>query len=109
MDTEIASALKKYVFLTLPIMLSFSLVVADEWISKYFASYLEPRALSWLNYARTEMRIPVAIVGTAAGIASFPYLAKLWSQGNFAEYGRTLMREIQKLWALARPRGRAVR
>lgn len=98
---EMVGALKRYVWLTLPIMLGFSLVVTDEWISKYFASYLGERAISWLSYARTEMRIPIAVIGQAAGVASFPYLARLWSSGDFEKYGKTVLREISKLWAAA--------
>ena len=81
-------------------MLSFSLVVTDEWISKYFGSFLVPKAVSYLSYARTEMRIPVAILGQAAGMASFPYLSRLWSEKNFSQYVDTLLSEISKLWAL---------
>jgi putative peptidoglycan lipid II flippase len=98
---EVSKAFKRYLWLNLPIMLGFSLVVTDEWFSKYFGSRLEPRAVSWLSYARTEMRIPIAILGQAAGIASFPYLSRLWSQQNYEKYAHTLLREIQKLWALA--------
>ena len=98
---EIWAAIKRYFYLTFPIMLGFSVVVTDEWFSKYFASTMEHRALSWMSYARTEMRIPVAILGQAAGIASFPYLSRLWSQKAYADYGKTLLREIQKLWAAA--------
>jgi len=98
---EVIKALKKYIWLTLPIMLGFSLVIADEWITKYFGSTMGERAVSWLSYARVEMRIPVAVIGQAAGIASFPYLARLWSEGSFEQYGKTLLREISKLWAAA--------
>lgn len=100
--TEVTRAsLWQYVWLTLPIMLGFSLVVTDEWISKYFASYMGERAISWLSYARTEMRIPIAVIGQAAGIASFPYLSRLWAAGDFEKYGKTLLRELMKLWAAA--------
>lgn len=98
---EIRAVLKRYVWLTFPIMMGFSLVVADEWISKYFASTLGEKAISWLSYARTEMRIPLAVIGQAAGIASFPYLSRLWSKQDFNGYGRTVLREISKLWAAA--------
>lgn len=98
---ELKQAFKRYLWITFPIMFGFSLVVADEWITKFFASYLQDRALSWLAYARTEMRIPVALLGQAAGIASFPYLSRLWSEEKYLEYGNTLLRELQKLWAAA--------
>lgn len=101
LSPEIKTALKRYLWLTLPLACGFSLVVTDEWISKYFASSLEARALSWLSYARTEMRIPVAVIGQAAGIASFPYLARLWSGGKRDDYAHTLLRELMKLWAAA--------
>ncbi len=94
-------AMKRYLWLTFPIMLGFSMVVAEEWLSKYFASSLEPRSISWLHYARIEMRIPVAVIGGAAGIASFPYLSRLWAKGDFEQYTYTLLRQIQKLWATA--------
>lgn len=97
---EVRSGLRKYFWLSLPIMMGFSLVITDEWIAKYLASSLEPKILSWLSYARTEMRIPVAIVGQAAGIASFPYLARLWSEQHFDDYGNAVLTEIEKQWAI---------
>ncbi len=98
---EIKSAIRRYLWLTFPLMLGFSLVATDEWISKFFASNMESRAISWMAYARTEMRIPVAVIGQAAGVASFPYMARLWASGAFGDYGRTLLRELMKLWAAA--------
>ncbi len=96
---EIQSAIRQYLWLSFPLTLGFSLVATDEWISKYFASGLETRAISWMAYARTEMRIPVAVIGQAAGVASFPYMARLWASGAFADYAKTLHREMMKLWA----------
>lgn len=93
-------ALKKYLWMSIPIMLAFSLVVADEWITKYLASFMEVGAVSRLSYARTEMRIPIAIIGQAAGIASYPHLSRLWSAKNYTDFGETFTRELQKIWAL---------
>lgn len=100
LDDEIKRAMKKYLWLTLPISLGFSIVVADEWISKYFASEMETRAVSWLSYARTQMRIPVAIIGQAAGIASFPFLSRLWASAKYDDYMNGLLREFAKIWIL---------
>ena len=97
---EVWVRFKRYLWVTFPIMLSFSLVVTDEWITKYFGSFLEAKAVSYLSYARTEMRIPIAVLGQAAGMASFPYLSRLWSEKNFDQYVATLLGEIVKLWAL---------
>lgn len=98
---EIKRAIGRYLWLTFPLMLGFSLVATDEWISKYFASHMESRAISWMAYARTEMRIPVAVIGQAAGVASFPFMARLWAAGSYEQYGKTLLREMMKLWAAA--------
>lgn len=92
---------KKYVWLSLPIALGFSLVVTDEWISKYFASQLESRSVSWLTYARTLMRVPIAVLGQVAGIASYPFLTRLWAAGSYDDYGKVLTREMKKVWALS--------
>lgn len=97
---DVSKRFKKYLWVTFPIMLSFSLVVTDEWISKYFGSFLQPKAVSYLSYARTEMRIPIAIIGQAAGMASFPYLSRLWAEKKYSDYVDTLLGEIKKLWAL---------
>ena len=99
-DLESRTAFKKYLWMSVPIMLAFSLVVADEWISKYLASFMKVGAVSRLSYARTEMRIPIAIIGQAAGIASYPHLSRLWAKRDFAEFGNTFTRELQKIWAL---------
>jgi len=99
-DEENKRALRQYFWMSIPIMLAFSLVVADEWISKYLASFMQEGSVSRLTYARTEMRIPIAIVGQAAGIASYPYLSRLWANKNFKEFGKTFIRELQKIWAL---------
>ncbi len=100
-QSEIRAAIKKYLWLTVPLTLGFSLVATDEWISKYFASSMDNHAISWMSYARTQMRIPVAVIGQAAGVASFPYMSRLWASGAFHDYGKTLLREMMKLWATA--------
>jgi len=99
-DEESKQAFKKYLWMSIPIMFAFSLVVADEWISKYLASFMGEGAVSKLSYARTEMRIPIAIIGQAAGIASYPHLSRMWAQKKYSEFGQTLNREIEKIWAL---------
>jgi putative peptidoglycan lipid II flippase len=100
-NAELWNEFLKYFRLTLPIMLGFSIVATDEWISKYFASQIQGAAISWLNYARTEMRIPIAVIGQAAGIASFPYLTRLWAEDKKVEFSNLLQREIIKVFVLA--------
>ena len=79
-----------FIKLTIPIMLALSLVFTDDWIIRWFGSYLQPASISWLSYAKTLMRVPLGVVGQAAGVASFPFLAQLYSEKKFDELNRAL-------------------
>jgi putative peptidoglycan lipid II flippase len=79
-----------FIKLTIPIMLALSLVFTDDWIIRWFGSYLQPASISWLSYAKTLMRVPLGVVGQAAAVASFPFLAQLFSEKRFDELSRAL-------------------
>jgi putative peptidoglycan lipid II flippase len=79
-----------FVKLTVPVMLALSLVFTDDWIIRWFGSYLVPASITWLSYAKTLMRVPLGVVGQAVGVASFPFLAQLYSEGKLEELNRTL-------------------
>jgi putative peptidoglycan lipid II flippase len=79
-----------FIKLTIPIMLALSLVFTDDWIIRWFGSYLQQASISWLTYAKTIMRVPLGVVGQAAGVASFPFLAQLYSEKKFNELNRAL-------------------
>lgn len=79
-----------FVKLSVPIMLALSLVFTDDWIIRWFGSYLQPASITWLSYAKTLMRVPLGVVGQAIGVASFPFLAQLYSEGKLDELNRTL-------------------
>src|SRR6516164_3288104 len=86
---SIANAdLRRYLWLSFPIMIGFSIVVVDEWIVKNQASYLAPGALSVLQYGRTLMKVPIGVFGMAAGVASYPTISRLVAAGNVGQaYG----------------------
>jgi putative peptidoglycan lipid II flippase len=50
--------LRRYLWLSFPIMIGFSIVIVDEWIIKNQASYLAAGDLSFLQYGRTLMKVP---------------------------------------------------
>lgn len=79
-----------FIKLTIPIMLALSLVFTDDWIIRWFGSYLQPASISWLSYAKTLMRVPLGVVGQAAGVASFPFLAQLYSEKRYDELSGAL-------------------
>jgi putative peptidoglycan lipid II flippase len=74
--------LRRYLWLSFPIMIGFSIVVVDEWIIKNQASYLAPGELSYLQYGRTLMKVPIGVFGMAAGVASYPTVSRMVAGGN---------------------------
>jgi putative peptidoglycan lipid II flippase len=76
--------------LSVPIMLAVSLSFADDWIIRWFGSYLQPASITWLSYGKTLMRVPLGIVGQGIGVASFPILAQLYSEKKFDDLNRIL-------------------
>ena len=92
-----------FIKLTVPIMLALSLVFTDDWIIRWFGSYLVPASITWLNYAKTLMRVPLGVVGQAVGVASFPFLAQLYSEGKLEELNRTLNATMKGLILLLMP------
>ncbi|HZP01691.1 MAG TPA: murein biosynthesis integral membrane protein MurJ [Terriglobia bacterium] len=92
-----------FVRLAVPIMLALSVVYADDWIIRWFGSYLRPASITWLTYAKTLMRVPLAVVGGGVGLASFPFLARLYSEKRFEEFNHTLNSALKALILLLVP------
>lgn len=83
--------------LSVPIMLALSFDITDEWIIRWFGSYLTPSSITWLTYARTLMRLPQVFVGGAVGMASFPLMAHLHSKGDTESLNRTMNTTLKGL------------
>jgi putative peptidoglycan lipid II flippase len=84
-------------------MLALSLVFTDDWIIRWFGSYLPPASITWMSYAKTLMRVPLGVIGQAVGVASFPYLAQLYSEKRMEELNRTLNSTLKALILLLLP------
>ncbi|HTV59638.1 MAG TPA: murein biosynthesis integral membrane protein MurJ [Verrucomicrobiae bacterium] len=89
--------------LSVPIMLALSLSFADDWIIRWFGSYLQPASITWLSYGKTLMRVPLGLVGQAIGVASFPILAQLYSERKFDDLNRILNSTFKGLILLLLP------
>jgi putative peptidoglycan lipid II flippase len=87
--------LKRYLWLSFPIMIGFSIVVVDEWIIKNQASYLPAGALSYLQYGRTLMKVPIGVFGMAIGVASYPTISRMVAAGNVVEAYGTLAHAVR--------------
>jgi putative peptidoglycan lipid II flippase len=87
--------LRHYLWLSVPIMIGFSIVVVDEWIVKNQASYLAPGALSYLQYGRTLLKVPIGVFGMAAGVASYPTISRMVAAGHVVEAYAVLSRAVR--------------
>jgi len=95
--------LKKFFLLALPLMLGQSIVVMDEQFVRIFGSLAGVGAISWLNYARRIMLVPVGVVAQAAGVASYPFLADLAAKKEFTRFYGTLNSALQNVFVLLVP------
>src|SRR6476469_5447455 len=89
--------------LAVPIMLALSLTFTDDWIMRWFGSYLQPASITWLSYGKTLMRVPLTAVGQAVGVVSFPLLAQLYSEGKFDQLNRMLNTTVKGLFLFVIP------
>lgn len=92
---------RQYFKLSLPIMVGQSLIVWDEWLTRYFGSFLSAATISWLNYGRKLALVPQAVFGQAAGAASYPYLAKKAAEGEVGEVYRALSSAVRSVLVMA--------
>jgi putative peptidoglycan lipid II flippase len=84
--------------LTLPLMLGVSLVSADDWIMRHFASG-GLGDITRLNYAKRLIAVPIAVLGQAAGQASLPFFAKLWGEKRVRDFADTVNGAVYRIAA----------
>jgi putative peptidoglycan lipid II flippase len=91
--------LREWVRLSLPLMAGVSLVTADGWIIAHFASSTNG-AVSLMNYAKQLFTAPMAMLAQAAGAASMPFFATLWSQQRRYEFATGVADAVSRVAAL---------
>jgi putative peptidoglycan lipid II flippase len=74
--------LKEYLLIAFPLMIGQSIVVLDETFMKVFGQFVGSGAATELNYARRTMLVPVGVIAQAAGVATYPFLARLFAEGK---------------------------
>jgi putative peptidoglycan lipid II flippase len=82
--------LKKYIKLTLPLMLGLTLFFSMEIFMKFFGSYLPPGGIADLEYSLRTVLLLVAFFGQALGVASYPFMARLIAENKLAEMNQLL-------------------
>lgn len=92
---------RRYILLSVPLMLGVSLLTVDEWLGRILGSDMEEGTISWLNYARRLMLVPIAVIGQAASQAALPFLSRLAAEGRREELAEILMGSLHYVLLLA--------
>jgi len=91
-------AFREWVRLSIPLMLGVSLVTADDWILRHFASS-GVGEIARLNYAKRLFAVPMAVLGQAAGQASLPFFARLFGEKRMREFAETVNASVFRIVA----------
>src|SRR5579863_3096313 len=78
-------AFREWVRLSIPLMLGVSLVTADDWILRHYASS-GIGEITRLNYAKRLFAVPISVLGQATGQASMPFFARLFGEKRRQEF-----------------------
>ncbi len=91
-------AFREWVRMSIPLMIGVSLVTADDWILRYFASG-SVGDITRLNYAKRLFAVPIAVLGQATGQASLPFFARLFGERRIPEFAATVNASISRIMA----------
>src|SRR5580658_677020 len=91
-------AFREWVKLSVPLMLGVSLVTADDWILRHYASSIVG-GISRLNYAKRLLAVPIAVLGQATGQASLPFFARLFNEKKLKEFAVSVNDSVYRVSA----------
>jgi len=91
-------AFREWVKLSVPLMLGVSLVTADDWILRHYASS-GIGDIARLNYAKRLFAVPIAVLGQATGQASLPFFARLFNEKRLKEFATTVNDSVYRVAA----------
>jgi putative peptidoglycan lipid II flippase len=79
-------------------MLGVSLVTADDWILRHYASS-GVGDIARLNYAKRLFAVPIAVLGQATGQASLPFFARLFNERRLKDFADTVNDSVYRVSA----------
>jgi putative peptidoglycan lipid II flippase len=82
--------------LSIPLMLGVSLVAADDWIMRHFASG-GAGDITRLNYAKRLFAVPIAVLGQATGQATLPFFAKLFGEKRMPDFQTAVSNAVYRV------------
>ena len=92
--------LRSWVRMSLPLMLGVTVVFMDNIILTWFAKH-SAGDITRLMYAKRLFTAPMAIIGQAAGAASLPFFASLYSRRLFGDYASAVNRAVTRILSVA--------
>lgn len=91
-------AFREWVKLSVPLMLGVSLVTADDWILRHYASS-GIGDITRLTFAKRLFAVPIAVLGQATGQASLPFFARLFNEKKLKEFADTVNDSVYRVSA----------
>src|SRR6202030_315614 len=91
-------AFREWVKLSVPLMLGVSLVTADDWILRHYASS-GVGDITRLTFAKRLFAVPIAVLGQATGQASLPFFARLFNEKRLNEFAVTVNDSVYRVAA----------
>jgi putative peptidoglycan lipid II flippase len=91
-------AFREWMKLSIPLMLGVSLVTADDWILRHYASS-GVGDIARLNYAKRLFAVPIAVLGQATGQASLPFFARLFNEKRLKDFATTVNDSVYRVSA----------
>jgi putative peptidoglycan lipid II flippase len=91
-------AFREWVRLSIPLMLGVSLVTADDWILRHYASS-GIGDITRLTFAKRLFAVPIAVLGQATGQASLPFFARLFNEKRLKEFADTVNDSVYRVSA----------
>lgn len=89
-------AVGEYFRLAIPIMVGQGILVLDEQLGRSFGSLAKDAGtISWLQYARRAMLVPVGIVAQGAAVAAYPFLSQLAEEGKLEQLRAEVARALR--------------
>jgi putative peptidoglycan lipid II flippase len=92
--------LRAWVKMSVPLMLGVTIVALDTQILQFFAKH-GTGDISRLMNAKKLFTAPMAIIGQAAGAASLPFFAALYSGERHADFRNSVNRSVTRIFSVA--------
>lgn len=96
-------SVKRFFRLAIPIMIGVSFPVVDVWVVQYFTSDFGPGLYSRIDNANRLMIAAQGLLGQAAAVAAFPFLASKVAAGDFRTFAEFLRTGLRRLMFITLP------